>query len=94
MYAAKRSGKNRYHWFDPNLEQRLLARNDSLNDIARALSQRSLFCTINPRSAAMTEPSSVPKAAALAAPVLGTLPRPILYRWLKSMILRWNSAVM
>jgi len=27
MYVAKRSGKNRYHWFDPKLEQRLLDRN-------------------------------------------------------------------
>lgn len=36
MYSAKRSGKNRYHWFDHNLEQRLTQHDDSLKDLASA----------------------------------------------------------
>ncbi|MCP5407818.1 MAG: EAL domain-containing protein [Chromatiaceae bacterium] len=75
MYAAKRSGKNRYHWFDPNLEQRLLARNDSLNDIARALSQREFVLHYQPKI--RCHDGAVVGAEALLRwqhPVLGTLP--------------------
>ncbi|MCB1862856.1 MAG: EAL domain-containing protein [Gammaproteobacteria bacterium] len=74
MYSAKRSGKNRYHWFDPKLEKRMLARNDSLKDLSRALSQREFVLHYQPKIC--SKDGSVVGAEALLRwqhPVLGTL---------------------
>jgi diguanylate cyclase (GGDEF)-like protein/PAS domain S-box-containing protein len=37
MYAAKQAGKNRYQWFDTQLEQRIEARLSTLSSLAKAL---------------------------------------------------------
>lgn len=74
MYSAKRSGKNRYHWFDARLEKRMLARNDSLKDLSRALSQREFVLHYQPKI--RSEDGIVVGAEALLRwqhPVLGTL---------------------
>ena len=49
MYIAKRSGKNRYQWFDPGLEQRSLARSDTLKELSRALSEQEFVVHYQPR---------------------------------------------
>ena len=49
MYTAKRSGKNRYQWFNPDLKQRMLVRNDTLKDLTRALSEREFVLHYQPR---------------------------------------------
>ena len=74
MYSAKRSGKNRYQWFDPSLEQRLMARNDILKDLARAVSQREFVLHYQPKIDCRD--GTVVGAEALLRwqhPVLGTL---------------------
>lgn len=74
MYTAKRSGKNRYHWFDATLEQRLMARNDTLKDLSRALSEHEFVLHYQPKISC--HDGSVVGSEALLRwqhPVLGTI---------------------
>lgn len=49
MYEAKRLGKNRYQWFDPAYEQRILAQQDTLKDLERAYSNHELVFYFQPK---------------------------------------------
>ena len=49
MYIAKQSGRNRYHYFDPSLEQAVKIQHDAQTEIQQALEQQQFVLHYQPK---------------------------------------------
>jgi len=75
MYSAKHAGKNRYNWFNPGRESRILAQLDTVEEIKHALTDGQLVLHFQPKIAC--QDFAVTGVEALLRwqhPVLGLLP--------------------
>ncbi|WP_054773199.1 putative bifunctional diguanylate cyclase/phosphodiesterase [Methylogaea oryzae] len=61
MYEAKQAGKNRYHIFDPSIDQRQHAKQSTLKKIGKALNAGQFVLYYQPRSIAAAAKRWAPK---------------------------------